>query len=70
VIPEGGDGMKHEISNGAGEIVFTGSSDAECARWFLEYGRLDDYLVSTGEPMGKVADSIFPREIQEPEVRP
>jgi hypothetical protein len=48
----------HAISNHAGEIVFFGSSDAECVRWYEENGRSGDYLVDTGELMSKVAGEV------------
>ena len=38
-----------EISNEAGEIVFTGQSEAECARWWFDNGRKGDFLVQTDE---------------------
>jgi hypothetical protein len=47
-----------EIKNTAGETVFTGDSDAECVRWWAEYGRLGDYLQETGEPMDLVVANL------------
>lgn len=47
-----------EIRNNAGETVFTGSSDAECVRWWNENGRSGDYLQDTGELMSLVAASV------------
>lgn len=35
--------------------MFDGLSDAECVRWWQEFGRRGDYLEETGEPMSEVA---------------
>lgn len=43
------------VMNEAMEAVFVGSSDAECVRWWQEFGRSGDYLEDTGEPMSEVA---------------
>lgn len=47
-----------QISNEAGETVFTGRSDAECARWWKENGRRGDTL-DTGEEMAHVAAVVI-----------
>jgi hypothetical protein len=46
------------VKNDAGETVFTGASDAECVRWYVEYGRSGDYLADTGELMSEVRDQL------------
>lgn len=38
--------------------MYLAKSDAEAVRWWMEYGRSDDYLTDTGEPMAKVAEDL------------
>jgi hypothetical protein len=53
-----------QVCNVAGEVVFTGRSDAEAARWYLESGREGDYLADTGELMSKVAKDVLDVEVR------
>lgn len=52
--------MSDYVRNAAGETVATVASDMDAVRWFLEHGRVGDFLDSTGETLNDLAADLMP----------